>query len=279
MELIEHRIVVPTECTPVRLLPFSCVHLDNPGHSASHWAAFKRDVQESPHTVVLGLGDYYDWLRTHARKFLERYEDDDTSFDRLHDWRKQKAAEFANELRPFRDKIALLSKGNHVHQFPEGTNDVQEMCRLLKVPYGGHGGFLRLSICTPQRGAHVVLNILYHHGEKIGGGSTIGGDINAMAKKAQGWEFDVFIVAHNHQKHGTHKPVLMVPKKGKMELVERPKAFIRAGCHMRGYVRGCVTYAEAAGLMEPTALGHVVLTVMPKKGHGNRIEHDFKVTY
>jgi len=236
-------------------------------------------VQATKYAVVLGIGDYYDWLRTHARDFLRQYQHDRDSFNKLHDYRHEAAAAFAKELMPIREKIALLSLGNHHHEFGDGTNDVMEMCRLLRVQYGGHGGFLRLNIRKPNRTAHITLSILYHHGEKIGGGSTVGGDINAMARKAQGWEFDALIVAHNHKKHGTHMPVVGVPSRGEMKLVERPKVYIRAGCFMRGYVKDCVTYAEAAGLMNPTALGYVRWDILPKKPKGSAMRYDCTVTY
>lgn len=286
MKLLDHYITVPTECTPVDILPFACVHLDNEGHSRSHWAKFKEQARQRKYAVILGLGDNYDWLRSHARQWMTTYSADGSgkekqhSLKRLHDWREDVALKFAREeLWAFRSKIALLSLGNHHHEFPDGTNDVNKMCEELGCQYGGHGGYLRLHICTPNRGAHIILKILYHHGEKIGGGSTIGGDINAMAKKSQGWDFDIAIFAHNHQKHGTHIPVMHVPSKGTMELIERPKAFIRAGCFMKGYVKDCVTYAEAAGLMNPTAIGNVRLEVLPKKASRGRILHDFEVHY
>lgn len=279
MKLIEHTIVVPNECTPVSVFPFACVHKDNEGHSASHWQAFLEEVKGTKHAVALGLGDYQDWLRTHARDFLYHYRDDKHSFNRLQDWRRAEALKFAEELEPIADKLALLSVGNHHHEFPDGTNDVQEMCRELSVPYGGHGGFLRLRIKCPNRPAHLSLSVLYHHGERIGGGATIGGDINAMAKKSEAWEFDALIVAHNHKKHGAPMTVVGCTKRGKMELVERPKVLIRAGCFMRGYVENCVTYAEAAGLMNPTAIGNVRWDIIPKKKHESNLHYDSKVYY
>lgn len=191
--------------------------------------------------------------------------------------------EFAKELMPIREKIALLSLGNHHHDFPDGTNDVMELCRLLRVNYGGHGGFLRLNIHTPGRGAHITLNILYHHGEKIGGGATLGGDINAMSRKSDAWEFDALIVAHNHKKHGIPATIVGVPKRGELVLVERPKVYIRAGCFVRGYVKDCVTYAEAGGLMNPTAIGHVRWDIIPKRPYISKtkqaLRYDFRVYY
>jgi hypothetical protein len=189
--------------------------------------------------------------------------------------------QFARELEPIKDKIPFLSLGNHHHDYADGTNDVQELCRLLGVPYGGVGGFLRLRICLKERPtmAFIVLNILYHHGTRIGMGSTMGGDVNAMVKKAEAWDFDALIVAHNHKKHGVHIPLVGVPKRGRMQLIERPKAYIRAGCFMRGYVKDCVTYAEEAGLMNPTAIGHVRWDIIPKRRENDQIGYEFKMTY
>ena len=279
MKLIEHRICVPTHHTPVSLFPFACVHKDNEGHCPDKWRGFLKEVKETKYAVALGLGDYYDWLRTHAREFLKSYNQDKNSFNYLHNDRRKAANDFAKELEPIADKLALLSLGNHHHEFGDGSNDVMEMCRALNVPYGGKGGFLRLLIHRPDRPAHITLNILYHHGEKIGGGATLGGDINAMVKKAEGWDFDILCVSHNHKKHGVPASIVGVPKRGEMQLVEKPKAFIRAGCFMRGYVKDCVTYAEEAGLMNPTAIGHVRLDINPKDGPRNQLRYDFKVTF
>lgn len=196
----------------------------------------------------------------------------------MHDWRQECAARFAHELKPIREKIALLSVGNHHHTFKDGRNDTQEICRLLNVQYGGYAGYLRLSIHTPNRGAHITLNILYGHGEKVGGGSTKGGDLNAMVKKSEGFEFDAIILAHNHKKFGTTETLLTVPKRGEMELVEKPIVYIRAGCFMRGYIKGCISYAEK-GLLNPTSIGHVRWNILPKKRHDGSLRYESKTTH
>lgn len=276
MKLLEYTVVVPTELTPVHGFPFACVHKDNEGHCAERWLDWRREVKQTPNSFAFGLGDYNDWLRTHAREFLRHYPHDRNSFDYLHKFRRDEAARFADDLEPIASKLAFLSLGNHHHEFGDGTNDVMEMCRLLNVPYGGHGGYLRLHIKTPTRPAHITLNILYHHGEKIGGGSSRGGDINAMMKKAQNWDFDCLALAHNHKKHGDTETIITVPKRGEMRMVEKPQCFIRAGCFVRGYVKDCVTYAEAAGLMNPTAIGYVRWDILPKKDARGILRYEFK---
>lgn len=67
-----------------------------------------------------------------------------------------------------------------------------------------------------------------------------------------------------------------VPKRGEMRLVERPQCFIRAGCFVRGYVKDCVTYAEAAGPMNPTAIGYVRWDILPRKDRNDNLRYEFK---
>lgn len=289
MKLLEYNLVLPTKNTPFSIYPFGCIHKDNPGHAADHWRDLLQEIKQNKHCVAIGGGDYMDFLRTHAREFLRAYPHDRNSFDALHSWREEEAEKFAHDLEPIKDKLIGLSLGNHHHEFPSGENDVQWMCRQLKVPYLGLGSFIRLNVSTPGRSAHATLTILHHHGSGIGGGATYGGDINAMENKAKGWDFDILILYHNHKKFGTVIPSLTIPKRGAMKLVERPKAYIRGGCMMRGFVPDCITYAESK-LMNPTAIGGVRLDVIFRNRYNaekykageyqiDNLRYDFKVTY
>lgn len=268
MKLLDYHLVLPTRNTPFSLFPFACVHADNEGHSHSKWMEFLHEVKTTPNAVAIGLGDYMDFLRTHARQYLKMYPHDENSFNKLHDWRRKAADDFCEKyLDGIKDKLIGLSLGNHHHEFEAGYNDTMYMCEQLKVPYLGKGFFIRLNVSEPHRTTEYSFIILGHHGEGIGGGATMGGDVNAMENKSKDWDADILIAAHNHKKHGFHKEPVSIPRRGKLQLIERPKAFIRAGCFMRGYVENCVTYAEAKGLMNPTAIGYVRLDVKFKQDY------------
>lgn len=298
MKLLDFTIIQPTATTPVTLLPFACVHEDNEGHSPTKWAEFLYEVKTTPNAYAIGLGDYMDWLRTHAREFLRMYPHDRDSFKTLHDYRKKAADTFCEKyLDPIRSKLIGLSLGNHHHEFEDGLNDTMYMCQQLKVPYLSKGFFLRLNFRAEKEPTpHHSLIVLGHHGEGIGSGSTMGGDVNAMENKSKGFEADIYIFSHNHKKHGFHVEPITIPRKGPLKLVDRPKAFIRTGCFMKGYVSGCVTYAEAK-LMNPTAIGYVRLDVKFKslydpnrylvskltgKKHPSKttpLQYEFKITH
>lgn len=264
MKLLDYHIIVPTEHTTVSLFPFACVHKDNEGHSQAAWQEYLSEVKQTPHGYAIGLGDYYDWLRTHAREYLSHYPHDSDSFNSLDRYRMEQAEKFAKELEPIKDRLIGLSLGNHHHLFQDGTNDTQAMCRLLKVPYLEKASFIRLYISTPKRPAHSILKILAHHGDGVGGGGiTAGGDVNTLHKKSSDFQFDILLLAHNHRKWGDKQPLLTVSDRGKARLVEKQIAYVRAGCFTRGYVEGCTTYAESK-LMKPCDIGYVRLDIIFK---------------
>jgi len=264
MKLHEFQIVVPSEYTTVTLFPAACVHRDDPGHSPSHWKAYLDEVKATPNGYALFLGDYFTWLRTHARNWVKQYPHDENSFEAMHDWRHQMTGDFAKELAPIKDRIIGMHVGNHNHTYPDGTNDTQELCRILKVPYLEHTALTRIKISVPKRPAHKILTMLSLHGEGVGGGQTAGGDINAMINKGGAWDVDIVCLAHNHQRNTAQTVHLKLPHHGAVRVEERDRVFIRAGCFVRGYTPGCTTYAER-NLLKPTAIGHVRLDVLFKK--------------
>ena len=298
MILLDHHFLLPTKHTPFSIFPFACVHEDNPGHSASKWQEFLCEVKTTKHALAIGLGDYMDWLRTHARDFLKLYPNEtDHSFRQLHDYRRKAADLFCEKyLDGIRDKLVGLSLGNHHHDFGDGLNDVMYMCQQLKVPYLGKGFFIRLNCYEADRATFKSLRIYGHHGEGVGGGATMGGDVNAMENKGKGVVADIYLMAHNHKKHGFHTEPITIPRRGKLSIVSEPKAFIRAGCFVKGYIENCVSYAEAKQ-MNPTAIGYVRLDVKFKEPYNKeayqeaksrgaknptrvgQLQYEFKVTY
>lgn len=278
MKLHQFNIVVPTRFTTVSIFPAACVHRDDPGHSEGHWKAYLKEVKDTPNAYPIFLGDYFTWLRTHAREWMRHYPHDENSFDALHEWRHERTAEFVKDLAPFKDRIIGMHVGNHNHLYPDGSNDTMEMCRLLKVPYLEKVAITRLMFSVAGRPVHKVLTMLTLHGDGIGGGSTAGGDINAMINKGMPWDVDVVILAHNHQKNSVQTVHLSVPHRGALKLIEKPRVFIRCGCFVKGFTEGCITYAER-NLLKPTAIGHVRLDILFHETKDDIVRCDFKVTH
>ncbi len=271
MQIFDHRIVVPTASTPWNLIPFGCVHEDDAGHHAELWAECREAILKTPQTWAIGLGDYFTFARRTYRAHITSYKADDNSQRELDQMCRERAAEFyKTSLRPIKDRLLGLAEGNHHWQFMDGTTDTQFLCQLAKVPYLGKASGHNLHVGTGHNASMTVLQMLVHHGDWSSGAMTIGGDLNSVERKAGAWDADIYLFAHTHRKVAWKDPVYGWPKtlrgRGTIQVQERSRVYVRAGCFVRGYVPTCITYAEQK-LLRPTDLGWVTVTTELHQGY------------
>ena len=302
MQIWDHKIVLPSATTPWPLLPFGCVHEDDPGHHEELWAEFLDTVVKTPLCKAIGLGDYFSFSRQTYRAHIRSYTGDENSQRELDKMCEDRARAFyKTHLKNIEGKLLGLAEGNHHWTFMDGTTDTQLLCKLAKVPYLGKASGHNFHLST-SGGNIAVLQMLVHHGDWSSGAMTTGGDVNSVERKAGAWDADIYCFAHTHRKIAWKDPVFGWPKQKRgaapLDIKERPRVYIRAGCFVRGYVRSCVTYAEAK-LLKPTDLGWVTLhtkfsqpynpgkwKTQSEKGlsrsaasHHNALRHTFTVTY
>jgi hypothetical protein len=262
MKLLERVITIPSRGGEFRLIPIGCLHADSPGHRKALWDQCKADILK-PDTYMIGAGDYRDLLRTTAMRYLQGYRQDSTSMKTLDDMVRESTIDFYHDyFKGLEAKIIGLGKGNHLYEYRDGTNDNQQLCTLLNVPYLDNPSFIRLVIKTSDGRAVNTLRILVHHGNWGGGSSRMGGSVNSMEMKSAGFDFDIYVFSHDHRKLAVHIPTLTIPRTGALEVVERPRCFIRTGCFVAGYDQKCGdgNYVQEK-LMHPSDLGYVTLTV------------------
>lgn len=264
MQLLEQTIVVDSITDPITIIPFGCIHEDDPG--------FKQDLFEQcldeimqPNTYAIGCGDYKNFLRSTARKYIQGYTGDEDSFRELDSMvREQVRQSYKKFYKRIEDRVLLMGEGNHYHEFQNRTTDTQYLCDLMKVPYGGKPCLLRLIVKMRYKQSVKVLRtlrVLIHHGDWSGGYTRVGGDVNSAEMKALGFDFDIYLFSHTHRKWGMHIPTLTIPEKGELKTVEKPRVFVRTGCFVTGYDK-CEhrSYAHKK-LLHPTELGFVKLQI------------------
>lgn len=301
MKLLDYEITLPSYTTPLRIIPVGCLHADDEGHRRKLWDQCRKEI-EQPHTYMIGAGDYRDLLRTNARNYLKAYVADAQSPQALDKLVYESTVDFYHEyFKGLENKIIGLGKGNHLYEYRDGTNDNQQLCQLLNVPYLDNPSFIRLRVRDKSSGRCIAtLKILLHHGNWSGGSSRPGGSVNAAENKALGFDFDIYIFSHDHRKWAMHIPAITIPTTGELEVVERPRCFIRTGCFVAGYDQKCGSgnYVQEK-LMHPSDLGYVTLTVNfvreydpkryeervlrnPERGKGGasgNMKHRFSVTF
>lgn len=264
MVVVEYTIDAKDLTKPIRILPFGCVHADDPGFHRHLFQQFVESALSSDQTVVIGMGDYHNFLRGTARKHLKSYVEDENSFEDLDTLVKNRAREFYLEwLKPIENRLLGLAEGNHYHEYMNRTTDTQTLCELAGCYYLDKPAFVRLRI-TNNGKALKVFKILIHHGDWSGGYSRIGGDLNSIENKGVlGFSnFDIFLFGHTHRKGGFKAQHLDITKYGEPKVIEIPKVFIRTGCFVAGYDQKCIGGYVQKKLMPPTELGWVELQIV-----------------
>lgn len=157
----------------------------------------------------------------------------------------------------------------------DGTTSEQYLCQLLKIPFLGTTGMVRLDFASKSKMLNHLV-IYAHHG--TGGGITIGGDANSLEKKEAGFDADIYVLSHTHRRHAFKTEQLKLSSKGTPSLRTRQRVFIRTGTFLKGYAHDNpvaerayqAPYAEKMGL-RPTSLGYVeVLIGMTHISHRER---------
>ena len=261
MDILEHRLVLPTALTEFRFRPFACVHEDEGGHHAELWAECVETIANDPDCFTIGNGDYFSFARTHLRTHIRSYKDDENALRDLDDMVKDRARAFHRKhLVPMKGKLLGLAEGNHHWTFMNGTTSTQYLCELAEVPYfgvaSGHNVYLYTK--ADQVRSFDTLQLLVHHGD-WGAAQTIGGDLNSVERKSAPWDADIYVYAHTHRKIAWKEPYCSWPTKPQqrpIRIKERARVYIRCGSFLRGYMPGCSSYVEKK-LLRPTDLGWV----------------------
>ena len=259
MVLLDHKCHLPSSLVPLTIIPFGCVHADDPGFREHLFDQCIDEIKSTPHCIAIGLGDYKNLFRTHARMHLKAYTTDEDSWRELDVLIRGEARKFVTTyLKPIQSKLLGLAEGNHFYKFQDGTTDTQFMCQLLEVPYLEKPAFVRLSVNIGKDQGDYTLKLLIHHGDWSAGYTRPGGDLNSVEMKAMGFDLDVYIFSHTHRKMAFQSPSISIPSRGRLHTIEKPRVFIRTGCFVTAY-DGCTsTYAQKK-LLNPTELGYVVL--------------------
>ena len=180
--------------------------------------------------------------------------------------------ELAKILKPVKDKIWGVMRGNHFWEFQDGVNSEQELCRLLEVPYLGVIGGIRIT-CAVYGHKHKPvarnLTLIAHHHGGSSGGRTIGGSANPIKRLEEAWDADIHLLGHDHRRMAWKEPVLALTSTGKRVRVKsRDKVFARCGSFLKGFKEDVINstqrhspaYAEVRAL-RPSDLGWITIHV------------------
>jgi hypothetical protein len=262
-------IAVTLPHQPLTLIPAGCLHW--PIGDKQLLKAWIERVKKDPRARTILMGDTLDAARTHYRDHLKTYRGDGNSQLALDEWHKRDVEELARLLKPIRDKILAAILGNHYWTYADETNSEQYLCQLLKIPYLGPLGIVRLDFQEPSvksRQTRNQVTIFAHHHGGSAGGRTLGGDVNSLTKQETTFNADVYLLGHTHRRYGIPETSIGITSRGEPRVEAYDKIFVRTGAFYKCFVEDkpsverahIPTYAELKAL-RPTNLGWVELTI------------------
>ncbi|MDD5353296.1 MAG: hypothetical protein PHS93_09070 [Candidatus Omnitrophica bacterium] len=157
-------------------------------------------------------------------------------------------------FKPYKEKIIGALDGNHEYRMIDefGISPMQLFCRELNVPYCKYSAMIRFKV--GKREDDISSNrfrqnyFVYGH-HTSGGGTTIGGKLNRVAKLSNIVEgCDVLLGGHNHQLAVAPQDVFYPSSQGGIK--KRRIWYVDCG----SYLSWDNSYAEK-GMMPPSKLG------------------------
>ena len=256
------RITIPDFHTQIKLIPFGDVHRHSPACDVTRWHQFldraKRDDNEN--TYYFGMGDYEDFASTSERDILAHpklHESTTAQFDK---YAASLVDQFAEEIEFMRGRLLGLIEGHHFWLFESGLTSTHLLAARFNVPYLGNVCAFRLGVAIGKRNHGCAVDIIAAHGkEKSTSGKTVGHTINGVDHLRRIFPAaDIYLMAHDHQKHAASKTILEVETGRGHHLVTKQKRqwLCRTGSFMRGYVEDEDSYVVRE-LYTPTDLGVV----------------------
>lgn len=254
-----HSFTIDTEIgRPEHLIPVSDIHHDSPSHAAHEFDQFLQYMKEErKDAFCLGVGDYLDFERAHERELTEMLSAE-SARERLNAVATAEIAKISERLSAL-NWIGLLS-GNH---FANITNKTGRGCvekihgdavlaDLLGVPYLGVCCGLTITLRDKKARKHADVHVIAHHG--VGAAQTIGGGLNRVRRWMSGWDADIALMGHNHQRG-------ILPTEDRIsfhndKLASQTRFVARTGSFLRGYVQNEPNYVTDMALT-PASIGWI----------------------
>lgn len=262
----------------IRLMPISDIQFGSQDCDADR---LKRHVdwglEHDCHFV--GLGDYCDRMSPSNRAAIRAARIYDSVSAAIQEKAEEDLAGLLKILAPTAGKWLGLVSGHHFHDFEDGTTTDTRLASALKTRYMGDGVALSLLKLTHTIGKykyHGYAKVWFTHG--TGAGQKAAAPLNKLENVLTTFYADVYLMGHHHKKAATKIPFLtanIATKSGEIRWEARNRVLASTGGFLKGYVAGrrdhrgipSGSYVEK-GMMNPTALGGVIVYIRPRFTRG-----------
>ncbi len=180
----------------------------------------------------VGMGDWLEFARYTDRQRIAPLSDSTKAL--LDDMVRDKAQELVDKLAFTKGRWIGFIEGNHRWDFDDGRSVEQLFARELGGDFLGTMAFIRLVAEDRPPGAYEADTIVcIHHG--YGGARTPGPRLINVERLAEGFEADIYLMAHDHS--DVHESIdrMYCSAAGQLSYAKR-KVFARTGGWARDFI-------------------------------------------
>jgi len=258
MKIIEKIITLKDRNLPLKIIPFHDIHIGSTTCLRNQFEALCRRIKDEPNTYIIGLGDYAECITMQDNRY-DTYTIDRMFINKLDDLPMEQIRYLKKFLFPIRDRIIMMSPGNHEDSFRRKYNIdlLYDLCHYLNVPKGDYMNYIRIKFDREQYHTQNVI-MWTHHGWF--GSRKRGAKVNNIEDIARGYEADIYIVGHSHDKFSTSNTYASLNGNS---LILNDKVFCNAGSLSQAINLESSGYAERKGYF-PTNTGIIEIDITPR---------------
>ena len=226
-----------TNIDKLTIIPISDVHI---GDKTTNLKAFREvleRIKNEPNTYTILNGDLCNIALKNSKSDV--YSDELTPM--------QQVLQIINFLEPIKDKILVMSNGNHEDRITKDTSiDVLYLVAKqlhLEQAYSPSWWYLYLSFGKDRKGRSVNYTLTGYHGSG-GGGRKSGSKINRLEEMSQVVIADIYLMAHVHKPIAT-KGVIFTPYYQSKTLTKQEMYYLISN----SFVEYEESYAEKMGMI------------------------------
>lgn len=237
----------------ITIIPISDVHI---GDKNSNIKAFKETIErikKDPNTYAILNGDLCNIALPTSKS--DNFEEIMTPMEQV--------LQLIGYLEPIKDKILILSSGNHEERVKKDTSiDISYLVAKqlgIEDVYSPSWWYLYLSFGknNKHKDRRLLYTITGYHGS--GSSSTSSGKITKVKKMGQVVIADIYIMSHVHEPINT-KSVIFTPDYQHKSIVKKEMYY----CISNSYVEYQNSYAERMGLL-PSNTGLNIIELNGRK--------------
>ncbi len=254
---------------------------------AADFDRFKRHIQWGVDhgAYFLGMGDYIDTISPSNREKFASAGFYDSFVDMAEKGADDLFDELAEVLEPTKGRWLGLLEGHHFFPYQDGTTTDTRLAQFLGTQFLGTSAMVQVKFKPQGKHKPPSFTIWAHHGRA--GGRLLATPLNQLENILKSFTADVFLVGHHHKKVAGKYPVLeaqFAERSGKHKLVHKNRILACTGSFLKGYLQDSVREGRAQGgyvekgMMNPVALGGVVLYARPKYDNDGYAEVDLDVS-